>query len=222
MNIKEFFNSFASEYTAAIKRDSPRYSDMIHSLVESLPKSFVASNILELGCGTGNLTLALQHTYPQANITATDSSDELLAICRHRLPKHVKVKQMDMRDFTQPNEPYDLICSSLAIHHLSSDEKSELFNQIFHAIQDGGFFIFCDLFRSEAKYLDEINQSIWHSDAFEAGTSEEEWNKWQYHVKMHDKPDSLANQMTWLKESGFSVVECVWRYASWGGIHCRK
>jgi len=66
-----------------------------------------------------------------------------------------------------------------------------------------------------------MNRSLWHIAAYEAGASDEEWQRWQDHEKQHDQPGTLTDQLNWLERAGFSVVECVWRYAAWGTIHCR-
>jgi len=130
MNVREFYNSFASEYTASVMRCNPRYAEMIQSLLDSLPTSFEPARMADMGCGSGNLTAAMHRAYPAAAMAAMDISEDLIEICRRRVPKTVHVEQMDMRDFPRSPEGYDLVCSSLAIHHLADSDKQRLFERL--------------------------------------------------------------------------------------------
>jgi len=75
--------------------------------------------ILELGCGTGFLTRRLALLWPEADLTASDISPEMLAHCRERLAAICRRRPGMVRfmacDATRalPDGPYDLIAASL-------------------------------------------------------------------------------------------------------------
>lgn len=79
----EFFGSMVEEYDSLIRRAVPRYDEMIGRLIAYLPRR--AERVLELGCGTGNLSVALPGRYPDAAITFVDAAPEMVAITRSRL-----------------------------------------------------------------------------------------------------------------------------------------
>jgi trans-aconitate methyltransferase len=80
LDVERFFDEFGDRYTESIRRSNPCYDAMLASAFEALPEGFVPRSILELGCGTGNLTLLLRERWPEAAITANDVSAEALAV----------------------------------------------------------------------------------------------------------------------------------------------
>ncbi|HET7715691.1 MAG TPA: trans-aconitate 2-methyltransferase [Bauldia sp.] len=63
--------------------------------------------VLDLGCGPGNSTELLAARYPQAEVVGLDSSPEMIAEARKRLPSAEFIVG-DIRGFA-PKAPYDLI-----------------------------------------------------------------------------------------------------------------
>jgi malonyl-CoA O-methyltransferase len=80
-------------------------------LIEKItPKGF--SNILELGCGTGNFTRLLRNKFKQARLKALDISQEMVAVCREKLPeKGLEFIIADAEEL-ELNERFDLVTSN--------------------------------------------------------------------------------------------------------------
>ena len=53
---KQFFDSMVGEYDHAIELCVPRYDEMLWAIMYYLPSGWKPQNILELGCGSGNLS----------------------------------------------------------------------------------------------------------------------------------------------------------------------
>ena len=66
----DFFAARVSEYDSLISRGAPRYHEMLNELCSVLPAQ--ATDILELGCGTGTLTLLLAERFPNGRLTVVD------------------------------------------------------------------------------------------------------------------------------------------------------
>ena len=58
-NIAEEFNEFSKNYTNDMIRCVPYYLDLLSDCTRYLPKKFSPENILDLGCGNGNITSKL-------------------------------------------------------------------------------------------------------------------------------------------------------------------
>ncbi|UVM53862.1 trans-aconitate 2-methyltransferase [Pseudomonas sp. B21-012] len=58
----------------------------VRDLVAALPNHTVASAV-DLGCGPGNSTQVLASRYPEAQVTGLDSSEDMIAAARQRLPQ---------------------------------------------------------------------------------------------------------------------------------------
>jgi len=69
--------------------------------------------IVDLGCGPGNSTALVAERFPDAAIVGLDSSPEMLAAARTRLP-HVDFRQGDIADWSDP--PADLVFANAALH----------------------------------------------------------------------------------------------------------
>ena len=80
-----FFDSLSDDYTAVIERCFPRYREMLWALLDYLPSSFHPKNIVELGCGTGNLSSLLVDRFPDSKIHFVDLSAESIQECKQRL-----------------------------------------------------------------------------------------------------------------------------------------
>ena len=55
-DVGTFFDTLTDGYTATIERCFPRYREMLWALLNYLPQGRSFESILELGCGTGNLS----------------------------------------------------------------------------------------------------------------------------------------------------------------------
>ena len=211
-----FFDGMTGQYTETIERCFPRYREMLWALLRYLPELPPAPRILELGCGTGNLTVLLAARYPEARIEAMDISTESLAVARQRLNQNDRIhfQSADMQAL-DANATFDLVVSSIAIHHLNSSAKRTLFTSIHRCLHPNGCFAYADQFRGMTDAINEIHMDGWKTLTYSAGSNEEEWAMWMDHQRNHDVHDTLQDQFSWLRSAGFENVDCVWRYLLW-------
>lgn len=218
-----FFDTLRDDYTETIERCFPRYREMLWALLNYLPQDGGVRSVLELGCGTGNLSVLLHDAFPHARLRLVDVSGESLAECRSRFDKNTNVEfeQQDFRKLSYEAGSYDLIVSSIAIHHLIADEKQELFHKCRTWLSTDGVFSFADQCAGVTDDLRNRHLQNWKELSFNAGTTEAEWQMWMQHQAEHDHHDTLPNQLNWLQQAGFSVVDCPWRYLLWSVIQAR-
>jgi len=72
----QYFGSMVQSYDSLIARAVPRYGEMTDRLVEYLACGPGRESILELGCGTGNLSMRLVAAFPDAAITFVDAAPD--------------------------------------------------------------------------------------------------------------------------------------------------
>ena len=88
----------------------------------------LAPRVLDLGCGDGVFAQALLASLAPASITLVDGSSDMLEAARARLGMRANVTytQASFQTLLATDllgEAYDFVYSSLAIHHLSFEEK---------------------------------------------------------------------------------------------------
>ncbi len=91
--------------------------------------------MLDLGCGTGELTAQIQAA--GADVSAIDSDPRMVDAARERLPG-VKVELADGHDF-QVSEPVDAVFSNAALHWMPS--AVEVLGCVSAAMRVGGRFV---------------------------------------------------------------------------------
>ncbi|MEM7561080.1 MAG: class I SAM-dependent methyltransferase, partial [Planctomycetota bacterium] len=185
--------------------------------------------ILELGCGTGNLSLAIAKRFPEAELTAIDLSQSSLDIHAQRFAAESDVGAgtvnrlcRDMRELNFGDESFDLILSTIALHHLTSEEKQKLFHSCNRWLLPNGVLSYSDQFAGDSPELYQQHMTEWKQASTAIGATEEEWEMWMQHQAEQDHHDSLPNQLGWLKNAGFHQVDCVWRHILWTVVTASK
>jgi tRNA (cmo5U34)-methyltransferase len=222
-----YFGSMAEGYDSLIRRAVPRYDEMLSRLVDYLPPA--AQSILELGCGTGNLSLALAERYPDAFLTFLDAAPEMLETTRARLAvKHADALLRRARFVEATFEtidprlgPFDLVVSSISLHHVK--DKGALYRTIYALVSPGGTFRFSDQLRGGTDAIHALNWRRWLEFCRTRGNcSEAEVRSLLEHAAAHDHYTPLDEHFRLLTTAGFSGLDCVWRNLIWGIVTAER
>ncbi|MEV0670966.1 class I SAM-dependent methyltransferase [Mycobacterium sp. NPDC050441] len=123
--------------------DAELLSGHTASLTAWLPVKASPRQILDLGCGTGTGTFALLARFPEAHVTAVDSSVSHLyrvreKACEAGVADRVSIVQADL-NATWPNlgEP-DLVWISAALHHMA--DPDDTLRRVHETLAPGGLF----------------------------------------------------------------------------------
>lgn len=97
-------------------------------------------NLLEIGCGTGNLTSRILRLQPAAHVTATDPDPRALARARRKIAQSsdVRFDQVYAQRLPYADESFDRVLSSMMLHHLDSDVKAEALREAHRVLRPGG------------------------------------------------------------------------------------
>jgi cyclopropane fatty-acyl-phospholipid synthase-like methyltransferase len=97
--------------------------------------------ILEIGCGTGNLTVLVKTLHPTVDIVGLDPDPKALARARRKADGQRVSVQLDpgfSDELHYPDESYDRILSAFMFHHLTRDEKKQSLHEIRRVLRPGG------------------------------------------------------------------------------------
>lgn len=223
-SVEQFYNVVSKDYNKFVHRAVPRYPEMLWVIFQYVPKDLKPKRILELGCGTGNLSELIVKTYPKAEKILVDISEEVISQCKSRLENNDRIEycQADINELDFPAESFDLIVSSITIHHLKHHEKELLFRKVFSWLTNEGVFTYGDQFAGETKEIYDNHINLWHQFVLSSGCTEDEWELWMKHQDEHDYHATVTDQVAWLKKANFSSIDVTWRYLLWTVITARK
>lgn len=164
--------------------DYPRLqSELLASVVAVAP-----TTILDLGVGSGLTALRVAEALPGAHIHGVDESEAMLVGAVQVLdPDRTSLTHGRLED-DLPAGPFDLVMSTLAVHHLDGEAKADLFSRIGRVLADGGRFVLADLVVPP-----DPNDVITPIDG------------------VIDVPSPLADQLAWLGDAGFTT-DVTWQH----------
>lgn len=103
--------------------------------------------VLEIGCGTGSLTLAIKRAHPDADVVGLDPDPKALARARRKAKQAGLSVRWDAGfadDLPYPDASFHRIFSSLMFHHLQSGEKEATLREARRVLRPGGSFHLLD------------------------------------------------------------------------------
>lgn len=101
------------------------------------------ARVLDLGCGTGRGSAALQRLFPQAQVVSLDWSEAMLQRTGQRPDAKLDRVRADMHALPFAPRRFDLVFSSLTVQW--SAQEPGLFREVLRALRPGGLFLFSSL-----------------------------------------------------------------------------
>lgn len=178
----------------------PHRTEGEKALLDQLPKN--VKRILDLGTGNGRLLAIIKLNYPTAEGIALDFSNTMITQAQKRFANDPQV-QIIKHDFSVPLPAsklghFDVIVSSLAIHHITHKRKKQLYQEIFNLLNPNG--IFCNL-----EHVSSPTENI-HKKFLDAIGSTPETED------PSNKLLDVETQLRWLREIGYIDVDCYWKW----------
>ena len=118
---------------AQYARFSDQRSRPFFELLQRVPQGDFR-RIVELGCGSGELTVSLAERWPEAQVLGLDNSAQMLdKAWQHQIPGRLEFRNGDITDY---DEPADLIFTNAALQWL--DNHQMLFPHLTRLLNPGG------------------------------------------------------------------------------------
>jgi tRNA (cmo5U34)-methyltransferase len=224
-----------ADFDRGIRQLLPKYDEMLEAI--SLGISTDVKKVIDLGCGTGELSLKILQHCPKATIMAMDYSPRMLEFANDKMEKagfgdRWNGIEMDFGDWATDEESgyigvkFDACVSSLAIHHLNDEMKLELFKCVAKVLKPGGVFWNADPILPENPQLEAMYQSVREKWTSEQGTTLEQVRSLMgtSSDRGHSSQDclaTLASHLEMLTQAGFNSIAVPWKYygiAVFGGF----
>ena len=128
-------------------------------------QSRAVRRVLDVGCGTGELTRTLADRWPEASILGIDSSEAMLAPARERSPHpRVTYEHADVRTW-RPAEPPDCIVSNAALQWVG--DHARLLERLTGWLAPGGTLA-VQMPHNDAASTHTILAALWRDPRFAA------------------------------------------------------
>jgi len=214
--VKSHFESEADIFDDLIIKLIPFYKEMIKSLILAIPfERTEGIKVIDLGCGTGTISKLVKEAFPNARITCLDLAESMIETAKIKLNDYgdnITYMVGDFQSFNFP-EKYDVIVSSLALHHLVTDEdKKQFYVKIYEGLSNRGVFYNADVVHGSTEYLNNVYMQKWKEYMNKSISMEEIENKWIATHRIEDSPAQTFKHIKWLEEIGFNKIDIIWKY----------
>lgn len=101
------------------------------------------TRVLDLGCGTGTLTILIKQSQPTADVVGFDGDAQVLDIARAKARQHgvnITLEQGMAYQLPYPNHSFDRVFSSLVLHHLTTQDRARALREVKRVLKPGGEF----------------------------------------------------------------------------------
>ncbi len=196
-------------------------------ILKSFYMHFIANksnnSVLDLGCGDGIVIYELLKNDNSLEATLIDGSDDMLNQAKDRLKEYrnlhfIRASFQDILNYNINLKSYDFIFSSLAIHHLTTEEKTALFKIIYSHLRADGYFLNIDVIFAPSDALEQWYLLLWKQWIDERtsllGIQGHHYDDVirRYKDNAENKPDLLSSQLEALHDIGFKDVDCYYKY----------
>jgi len=132
------FDNDASTYDQWYTTPLGKHADKVETnCALDLLKPSAGMAILDVGCGTGNLSLKLARL--GCSITGIDISEKMLTFAREKAQKEqhpAEFMSMDASDLEFPEEAFDAVVSMAALEFMQDQQKT--LDEMFRVLKKGG------------------------------------------------------------------------------------
>ena len=178
----------------------------VHRWLVDQARIQVDQRVLEIGCGTGNLTILIKRLHPDAEVVGIDPDPKALARAQRKAGREALLVHLD-RGFAEelpyPDASFDRMLSALMFHHLGPEEKEKALKEARRVLKPGGSLHLLDFGGAKVR-----------SDGFVA----------RLHARLHRRSAHLRDNFgdripTLMREAGFAdPTEVAHRITIIGGL----
>lgn len=103
--------------------------------------------VLEIGCGTGNLTTRAKRAHPAADMTGSDPDPKALARAQRKVRgmPGIRFERGYAQELPYGDGEFDRALSSMMLHHLDDDVKAKTAAELHRVLRPGGTLHIVDI-----------------------------------------------------------------------------
>jgi len=186
------------------------------------------SQILDLGCSTGNLSLALADVLQDQGprILAVDKSEDMIRETGARLQKfpkfNVELECADILELRRPKDSASVIFLNYTLQFIAPEDRQTLLEKLFSFLIPGGLLIISEKVHSPRPAIERTITDQYYRFKKNNGYSNTEIARKREsleNVLITDTPDLHIHR---LEKAGFQSAEIIWRKWNFLSISATK
>lgn len=221
------YENFAYYYDSLM--DPQFYEDYYQFII----KNCQFDEVLELGCGTGEMAIRLAKDHK--TVFATDLSTDMLEVTKQKAMSenvNLMLQRVDMSDFSTSHQVDLILCLCDSLNYLLDvEDVLKTFINVFRSLKEHGTFIFDvdSLYKMNVIFKDYYEKEEDDEFTFEWRVESLDDGYIHHHVYIEDKIEneivnedhyqktySVSQYLYWLNEVGFSDIKY---YSDFGDYH---
>jgi tRNA (cmo5U34)-methyltransferase len=218
------YSDHSSDYDIYQSAVVPHYKDMLDMVAITcsryLSQCGSSPRILDLGCGTGNASMAILDKIP-AKVFLFDGSSKMTDIAlekiRSKFPSAIaghKVADLSSSDWSNDfgTGDYDAVVSTLVLEHLPFDTYRAVIEKCYNLLAPGGWLIAVEGYREKDSDMLE-----WFNEQMEEKRNKLDPRMSTFVANLREQKElhyysSKCEKMKWWMNAGFERVNVLWQY----------
>lgn len=200
----EYFNKYWESYQVAVKNDLLYHQEMFGLLKQSLDQYFAGRSFsfADFGCGDCESLASVLQFFPVEKFLGVDAAESVLAKAPKMMAKVSGKKEFLSKDMLEAcnqltDESFDVIFTSYALHHFTTEEKAGFIKKCQSSLKPGGLFILVDGVRTKGQSREEWLQVMEN----ETETRGQDWAA-QNHAVEHMRSSDFPEPIEFFSELG--------------------
>jgi SAM-dependent methyltransferase len=181
-------------------------------------------SFLDLGCGDAATLAPLLASMAVKRYKGVDLSESALALAAENLTGLSCPVELVCRDIlaalAADSALYDVVYTSFALHHLSTEQKAEFFRRVAQRLEKDGLLLLTDIVREEDESLPVYlgRYCDWLRSDWSALDAEEQASACD-HILNNDRPETFSVLQALAQAGGLGYAVAVARYG-WHRVLC--
>ncbi len=113
------------------------------------------ARVLDLGCGTGTLSLLVAKRWPEWRVTGLDADHDALELARRKAARQgvsLRFERGYAQSLPFADASFELAVSSLMFHHLQPAAKRAALRELRRVLVPGGLLVIADFGRADSRW----------------------------------------------------------------------
>ena len=139
---KDAFNLQATTYDTD---NNGKHARTLYPHIIDRLSDIIFDNVLDVGCGTGEILNTIKNRYPAVSLYGIDISEEMLKKAKEKLLNTAELSLGDAECLPYENDYFDLLICSDSFHHYPNPQKA--IEELYRVLKPDGHLLITDFWK---------------------------------------------------------------------------